>query len=111
MYSYCTIYNLLKTSNREGGVNLFEPNVSTSANINRLIVNQNLVSDLGFLYTGIKHGQNLSFKYNYIQGMIKMHSDIKEAFNTLFFERLLEILHNYLYISIHRIHLLICNNI
>lgn len=50
MHSYCTIYNLLKTSNGKGGVNLFEPNVSTRANVNRLIVNQNLVSGWGFLY-------------------------------------------------------------
>lgn len=46
------------------GVNLFEPNVSTSANVNRLIGNQNLVSDWGFLYTGIRHGKNISLCFS-----------------------------------------------
>lgn len=72
----CTLIVQYTTGSEDiKGVNLFEPNVSTSANVNRLIGNQNLVSDWGFLYTGIRHGKYFSlfqFKYNHVQGMIKM---------------------------------------
>lgn len=78
----CTLIVQYTTGSEDiKGVNLFEPNVSTSVNVNRLIGNQNLVSDWGFLYTGIRHGKYFSlfqFKYNHVQGMIKMHSVYKK---------------------------------
>lgn len=94
-------------------VNLFEPNVSTSANVNRLIGNQNLVSDWGFLYTGIRHGKNISLCFSLNTIMYKEWKKCIQfirSFRYTFFLRLLEILHNYLIyilIKILRIHLCI----
>lgn len=94
------------------GVNLFEPNVSTSANVNRLIGNEYLVSDWGFLFTRIRNGKNISLCFSLNTIMYKEWKKCIQfirSFQYTFFQRLLKILHNYLYklIKILRIHLCI----